>query len=101
MSGTGRARVRAAAAAAIVFAGAASALAQDYTVTTGATAQYLEAKPAGATLVNVSSILTTPGAVSVTLPFEFPYYGRLHSTAVVSAHGMIIPGGVLPIANIY
>jgi len=71
-----------------VFALAASAWAQDYTVTT-ANGQLIT-RPSGATVLAMSSAggQTTP----VALPFEFPYFGRIYTSVLVSPCGMVVPG---------
>jgi hypothetical protein len=75
-----------------VAAIAASAWAQDYTVTTGT--GRLEARPAGATQLTISSQNGAGSGFStgVTLPFEFRYYGGLYTTATIAASGCIVPG---------
>jgi hypothetical protein len=52
----------------------------------------IEAKPAGATLVNITSASAGPAATVLTLPFAFPYYGRLCSTASITASGCVVVG---------
>jgi hypothetical protein len=74
-----------------VTALAASAWAQDYTVTT--TSGLVETRPSGATLMTgLNSTSGTTVATVVTLPFTFPYYGKLCSTLVISTAGWVLPG---------
>lgn len=71
----------------------ASAWAQDYTVTTAATGSYVESRPAGATLVNVSTAFSSSGRTAiVSLPFEFLYFGTTYSTAAISTDGYLVIG---------
>ncbi len=50
-----------------VAALAASAWAQEYTVTTAGVAQYLETRPSGATQLNITTSSSGPGATVVTM----------------------------------
>ncbi len=86
--------VRAFAAAALLVACAASAWAQDYAVTPSS--GQLVTRPSGATALSMS--LLGAETVSVPLPFEFPYFGRLYTSVVVSPSGMIVPGATPPIS---
>ncbi len=80
----------------ILAALAASAWAQDYTITrpTG----MLEARPSGATKLPISSSVSRDFVI-VDLPFDFPYYGRLYTQMQVTPSGFLLPGNVGPIVN--
>jgi hypothetical protein len=77
---------------------AASAWAQDYTVTT-ATNQ-LEARPNAATAYNItSSGDDTQRRATATLPFDFPYYGSSVREITISAAAFIVPRSMSSIVN--
>ncbi len=82
--------MRAAVGAFLVAAVAASARAQGYDVAP-ATGR-MEARPATAVRLDVDARRPETSARSVTLPFEFRYFGEPYAVAVVSAHGWIVPG---------
>jgi hypothetical protein len=76
---------------------AASAWAQDYTVTTAT--NLLEARPASATMLPIDSSHSANDSILVNLPFEFTYYGKLTTDVIVAAHGWIIPGAASEFPN--
>src|SRR5262245_6235960 len=80
-----------------VFVLATAAWAQGYVVET-ATGR-LETRPATATRVAVDSVHAAKAAASVRLPFAFWFYGARCTTAVVSAHGWLVPGGTTGFAD--
>ncbi len=73
--------------ASAVFVLAASAWAQDYTVTQ-ATGLY-EARPASATRLYVMQA-SIPTALNVTLPFAFPYYGTVQTNVTATTAGFLL-----------
>jgi hypothetical protein len=73
-------------AAAVMVALAGTAWAQDYTVTM--TSGLLEATPASATTMP----LITNNSAGLSLPFDFPYYGRFYSDALITTSGFVILG---------
>jgi hypothetical protein len=74
-----------------VTALAASAWAQDYTVTTAT--GLLESRPAGAVQVPAHAG-GAPFAALVSLPFTFPYYGNSFSSIYVDVNGCLVPTDV-------
>jgi len=82
-----------------VTALAASAWAQDYTVTT--TTGLLETRPASATQLPIASNIG-PESIrnyAVQLPFTFPYYGMTTQSITISGGGFIIPRTVAAITG--
>ena len=82
-------------AAALVLAHSVVASGQDYTITEQ-TGLY-EAPPVDATDLKLDSFYE-PGVV-LTLPFEFPYYGKLYSSIGVTTAGFIQPDGAGALFN--
>jgi hypothetical protein len=72
-----------------VAALAAPAWAQDYTVTT-ASGQYLS-PPASATSLGLDTFFPGQENATITLPFDFPYYGRIVNFGVVASRGFFQP----------
>jgi hypothetical protein len=90
--------MRAAVAALAVCALSAAALAQDYTVTTYANTtgnKYVAPPSSGVTKL----ALVQDSAVSVNLPFDFPYFGAVYGTAWVCSNGFIQLGVSTPSPN--
>ena len=67
---------------------AASAWAQDYTIT--AATGKLETRPAGAVGLHLTNS-NSPAGLQVNLPFEFLYYGRIVTGFFISPAGFIVP----------
>jgi hypothetical protein len=68
---------------------AASAWAQDYTSAT-TTGRYV-APPANATSLGVDTFYSGQENAAITLPFDFPYYGRIITSGVVASRGFFQP----------
>lgn len=79
---------RSAAAAAFVLLGAASAFAQDYTVSS-VTGQWVT-PPSNATQITASNFGSLDdGVYTVTIPFSFSYFGKAYTSTVVGTNGTI------------
>jgi hypothetical protein len=74
----------------VLLATAVRALAQGYEVVP--TERRVEARPPDVTTVDVDSSQPAKATAVVALPFTFWHYGTPCETAVVSAHGWLLPG---------